>query len=102
MPSNRLIASENRILHPGEVVGLTTESIPPDNPMTMSASIFMVSGGPLYFDAIENQVPSSDSMPMEPGDELDVIGAEDLRLVRLMATSTTRLDISYFGGGDQV
>ncbi len=102
MPSNRLIASETRILHPGQPVALTSEFIPPDNGMTMAATITVLSGGPMYFHAVEGEYPSNDTRPAEVGDELDVIGAEDLRLIRLMAVTTTRLDIDYFGGGDQV
>ena len=102
MPSSRQIASEHRILELGQVIALTTEFVPPANPMTFSATVFVVRGGPMYFNAVEGEPPSSNSAPAEVGDTLDIIGAEDLRLVRLLAASTTHLDISYFGGGDQV
>ena len=102
MPSTRLIASETRILHPGQPEALTTEFVPPANPMTMSATVFLIKGGPMYFHAVEDEYPTSNTTPVDEGDTLDIIGSEDLRLIRLMATSTTHLEISYFGGGDQV
>lgn len=102
MPANRLIKSEVIILHPGQARGLTSTYIPPKSPNTRSATITVLKGGPMYFDATEGQAPSSDTAPAELGDELDVIGSEDLRLVQLMAAETTNLAVSYFGGGDQI
>ena len=102
MAANRQIASEHRTIEPGQVIALTPAFTPPANPMTMSATVVVTKGGPMYFDAIEGGAPSNNSEPAEVGDQLDVIGSEDLRLVRLTATSATRLRIRYFGGGDQV
>ena len=102
MPSNRLIKNEQITLHPGVSTPLSAAYVPPINPNTRSATVTVLKGGPMYFDATEDQYPSVDTRPADLGDELDVIGSEDLRLCRLMATETTLLDIDYFGGGDQV
>lgn len=107
MVANRLIKNEQKTLQPWVSTPLTAEYIPPGNgnagdSNTRFATITVLKGGPMYFDATENKVPSTNGRPAVVGAELDVIGSEDLRLCRLLATEVTLLDIDYFGGGDQV
>ncbi len=102
MPANRLIHSEPFSLHNGEVKSLSVAFVPPASPMTISATVTLLRGGPVYFRAMEGESPTSSDRPIELGDELDVIGSEDLRLLRLMSPVSANLEISYFGGGDQL
>ena len=107
MPSNRLIKNEQITLQPWVSTPLTAEYIPPGdgnaaNGNTRFATITVLKGGPMYFDATEGEIPSTDGRPAVVGAELDVLGSEDLRLCRLLATEVTLLDIDYFGGGDQI
>ncbi len=103
MPSNRAIATELRTLQAGLPEGLTTEFIPPTNGSTFSATVSIITGGPIYINnAIEGTEPNTGSHPINIGDELDVLGTEDLRLLRMMVTQRTDIEITYFGGGDQV
>ncbi len=99
---NRLIHSEPLALSGGEVHPLSSAYIPPDSPNTVSATVTLLFGGPVHFRAIEDESPTDSDRPMELGDELDIIGSEDLRFLRLMAPGSARLEISYFGGGDQL
>jgi len=99
---NRLIHSESLRLSDGEMKPLTPDYVPPKSPNTASATVTLLQGGPVYFRAVEGERPTNSDRPMELGDELDIIGSEDLRLVRLMAANSARLEVSYFGGGDQL
>ena len=101
MPANRLIHSEPFSLSGGEVKSLSIAFVPPANPNTRSATITLLRGGPVYFRAVEGESPTSSDRPIELGDELDVIGSEDLRLLRIMTPVSANLEISYFGGGQQ-
>ena len=99
---NRVIASELRTLNANLPESLTAESIPPGNPNTRSATVYILKGGPLFITTLEGREPSELSHPINLGDELDVIGAEDLRLLRMMVIKRTDIEIIYSGGGDQL
>ncbi len=105
-PGNRLIHSEPFNVD-GEVKRLSSAFIPPSqdvqgNSNTFSATYALLSGGPVYFRAIEGESPSDSDVPVEVGDELDVIGSEDLRLVKFFCPTTSIGVMSYYGSGDQV
>ena len=99
---NRLIHSERKSLSSGISTPLSLAYVPPQNGNTQSATITLLKGGPVHFRAMEGENPSDSDRAMELGDELDVIGSEDLRLLRLMTPDSADVEISYFGGGDQL
>ena len=105
---HRLIHSEPFSLRDGEIKPLSLAFSSPGSPNTVAATITLLGGGTLtippkvHFRAMEDESPSSSDRFLEIGDELDVIGSEDLRLLKLLAVGNARLEISYFGGGDQL
>ena len=105
--ANRLLHSETLVFD--GVKSLTTEFVPPANPLTYSATLTLIKNGsdlnpiPVHFRAVEGENPSTTDRFMELGDELDVISSEDLRLLRLLPVGgEVCVEVSYFGGGDQV
>ena len=105
-PGNRLIHSEPFNID-GEIRTLTPAFIPPSqdvqgNSNTFSATYALLSGGPVYFRAIEGESPSDSDVPVEVGDELDVIGSEDLIRVKFYCPVTSIGVMSYYGSGDQI
>ena len=101
MPSDRTIQTEPFNLD-GEVKALPRKFVPDGNSNTHSATYSLLSGGPVYFRAIEDQSPTDSDVPIEVGDELDVIGSEDLRLVKFYCPGLAIGVVTYRGAGDHV